>query len=270
MREAQVIQLVVDAHNRAVGSSYVVTRHPDQENRASSEIDAYAESAGLRPLAIEHTEILSLREQSRDSEWFVAALGPLEQELTGVFPFHVDIVVPYENVAPGSNWGRVRDFIREWLLANCPGLPEGSATFEVPGVSFRLTLWKRRGTDRENRVLLMREVPPGDREALLVSEMHRSLGHKYEKLAEYRSAGAASVLVLQSEDIALVSPQSLYEAYLRATREQPRPALDQVWVVATGSVYCFNGPAKVLEGVNPPNFRFGPQYIDEWLPTAVR
>jgi hypothetical protein len=244
MRETQVIQLVVDAHNRAVGSSYAITRHPDRENRASREIDAYAESVGLRPLAIEHTEIASLAEQSRDSAWFVAALGPLERELGGVFPFHVDIVVPYNNLAPCSNWDRVRDHLRNWLLSNCPALPDGHATIEVPGVSFRLTLWKRRCTDGESRVFLMREVPPGDRQALLLQEMHKGLGHKYERLAEYQAGGALSVLVLQSEDIALVSPQSLYEAYLRATREQPRPALDQVWMVATGSVYCFSGPAK--------------------------
>lgn len=269
MREAEVIQLVVDAINRAVGSSYVVTRYPDRENRFSREIDAYAESDGLRPLAIEHTEVLSLHEQTRDSAWFGAALGPLEKELAGVFPFHLDIVVPYDNVAPGSSWDRVRDLIREWLITNCSALSDGHATLDVPGLSFRLTLFKRRSADGENRVFLMREVPPGNREALLVREMHKSLDHKYEKLAEYRASGANSLLVLQSEDIALVSPQSLYEAYLRATRERPRRALDQIWMVARGSVYCFNGPAEVLDGVNPPNFRFGPQFIDEWLSEAT-
>jgi hypothetical protein len=35
-----------------------------------------------------------------------------------------------------------------------------------------------------------------------------------------------------------------------------------------GSVYCFFGPAEVLEGVNPANFRFGPQFINQWLPVA--
>lgn len=108
--QAQVIQLVIDAHNRAVRSSYVVTRHPDLENRGSQDVDAYAESDdGLRPLAIEHTNIQSLQEQSRDSAWFVRALGPLEDELSGVFPFHLGVVVPYTNIEIGSDWGRVRD-----------------------------------------------------------------------------------------------------------------------------------------------------------------
>jgi hypothetical protein len=263
--ESEVIQLVLDAHNRAVASTYVITRYPDRENRSSRDIDAYAESAGLRPLAIEHTEVVSVPEQNRDSAWFVRALGALEQELAGAFPFQLSIVVPYNNVAPGSDWSRIRDLVREWLLANCPTLPEGRATITVPGVSFGLTLWKRRSSD-DSRVLLVREVPPGDAEADLQREMHKGLDHKHEKLAEYRAAGSLSVLVLESEDIALVSPQSLYTAYLRATRERPRPYLDHVWMVATGNVYCFDGPAALLEGVNPPNFRFGPQFIDEWLP----
>jgi hypothetical protein len=101
-----------------------------------------------------------------------------------------------------------------------------------------------------------------------VTAMLKGLDHKYEKLAEYRAAGSESVLVLESKDIALVSPQSLYTAYLRATRQRPRPNLDQIWMVATGYVYCFDGPSEVLEGVNPPNFRFGRQFIDEWLPAA--
>jgi hypothetical protein len=265
MTEAEAIQRVLDAINGAIGSSYVVTRHPDLDNRMSRDVDAYAESSGLKPLAIEHTEILSLREQNRDSAWFVSALGDLEQELAGVFPFHLDIVVPYIYVAPGSNWERVRRLVREWLVANCAALPDGYARFDVPGVPFGLALWKRKSADGDGRVLLMREVPPGDREALLLQEMHRSLSHKYERLADYRQGGAASVLVLQSEDIALVSPQSLYEAFLRATRREPRPALDQVWMLSVGAAYCFHGAATVLERVNPPNFRFGPQYADEWL-----
>lgn len=265
MTQVEAIQRVLDAINGAIGSSYVVTRHPDLENRTSRDVDAYAESSGLRPLAIEHTEILSLQDQNRDSAWFVSALGSLERELAGVFRFRLDVVVPYNNVAPGSNWERVRLLIREWLVANCSTLPEGYSKFGVPGVSFPLALWKHRSEGGDGSVLLMREVPPGDCEALLLQEMRRSLGHKYERLAEYREAGAESVLVLQSEDVALVSPQSLYEAFLRATRQQPRPALEQVWMLSVGAAYCFHGATEILERVNPSNFRFGPQYADEWL-----
>ncbi len=66
MAETEVIQLVVDAHNRAVASTYIITRYPDRENRSSRDIDAYAEGAGLPPLAIEHTEVVSVPDQNRD------------------------------------------------------------------------------------------------------------------------------------------------------------------------------------------------------------
>lgn len=69
-------------------------------------------------------------------------------------------------------------------------------------MSFGLTLWKRRDGD-DNRVLLIREVPPGDAEAFLLREMHKGLDHKHEKLAGYRAAGSVSVLVLESAVVSL-------------------------------------------------------------------
>lgn len=92
-------------------------------------------------------------------------------------------------------------------------------------------------------------------DALQLAEMREALNHKYAKLGEYREHGAATLLVLESEDIGLASPQSLYKAWLRAIEEESRPNLDQVWLVTTSlqefPVYCFSGPIEVMEGVNP-------------------
>jgi hypothetical protein len=76
--QSEAIQRLLNAYNTTIGSSYVVTRQPDRETRDSKEIDAYAESEGLPPLAIEHTKIQSLEHQNRSSAWFRQALGALE------------------------------------------------------------------------------------------------------------------------------------------------------------------------------------------------
>ncbi len=271
MDQDQVIDKLLDAYNGAVGSSYVVTRRPDKDNRDSADIDAYAESPGRKPLAIEHTKIQSLQDQNRDSAWFMQGLGALETELSGVFPFCFDLVFPYQNVAPGKDWAAMRAAVKNWFLAHAASLSEGRTTHQVAGLPFPIAVSKRAST--RHKVFLMRQVPPGDVESLLLAEMQKSLGHKYAKLSQYREAGAVAVLVLESEDIALVSEQSLYKAFLRATRDQPRPNLDQVWLASTFgqdcSVYCLVGPADVMEGVNPENFRFGPQFVAEWLPEVM-
>jgi hypothetical protein len=114
----------------------------------------------------------------------------------------------------------------------------------------------------------MRQAP-GDLEATLLAQMHESLDHKYERLGEYRAQGAIGILVIESEDIALVSEQSLFKAFLRAMRDRPRPNLDQVWLASTFgddcSVYCFSGPVELMQGVSPENLRSGPEFTREWL-----
>lgn len=271
MEQERVIRHLLDAYNAAVATSYAVTRRPDLDNRGSADIDAVAESAGLAPLAIEHTKIQSLQDQSRDSAWFMRGLGALETELDGVFPFCLDLVLPYENVVPGQDWSAIRANIKQWLLANAASLPAGRTTHHLAGVPFPLATTKR-SSDR-HKLFLMRHVPPGDAEALLLVQMHESLDHKHDELGEYRQGGALGVLVVESEDIALVSEQSLYKAFLRALRERPRPNLDQVWLASTYgddySVYCFLGPPDVMAGVNPENFRFGPEFLAEWLPEVM-
>lgn len=81
MDQTRVIESMLNAYNAALGSSYSVTRWPDNENRSSADIDAFAESPGLQPLAIEHTKIQSLPNQYRDSSWFAEGLGQLESAM---------------------------------------------------------------------------------------------------------------------------------------------------------------------------------------------
>jgi hypothetical protein len=137
VEQQQVIQQVLDAHNRAVGTAYRVACAPDQGNRRTPEVDAFAESAGRAPVATEHTKILSLQDQNRDSICFMAGLGALETELKGAFPFAMDLVFPYENVVPGQSWGAIRTMVREWLLANAAAVPGGRTPHQIAGVPFR-------------------------------------------------------------------------------------------------------------------------------------
>jgi hypothetical protein len=241
----RVIQHVLDAHNGAVGSRDVVTRHPDRDNRGSHEIDAYAESPGLPALAIEHTEIESLQYHDRDSAWFMQGPGALEAELDGSFPFWLGVEVPYRNVVPSQDWDAIRSAIRTWLFAHASNLPDGRTTHVLAGVPSPLVVL-RDARRLDAKVVLMRQVPSGDREELLLARMHDRLDHKYVRLGEYRRAGARAVTVLESDDIALVNEQMLYRAFLRAMRERPRPDLDQVWLatsyLAECPVYCFLVP----------------------------
>jgi hypothetical protein len=98
--------------------------------------------------------------------------------------------------------------------------------------------------------------------------MNSQLGHKYDRLGQYQAAGDITVLLLESEDIALVNWGSLYKAFLAETDLNPRPYLDQVWVACTFEndceVCCFYGPDDLMDRANPQNYMFGRRYHAYW------
>lgn len=261
------INRVISALNSALGSSYSVTQIPDCKNRTSSDIDAIAEEAGRPPLAIEHTRIESLAEQTRDSRWYMDVFGPLEKKLDGKFPFWLSLIVPYKNVGRGHDWEKIRSSLTKWLLAHAGGLPTGNSAHQIPGVPFSITTSK--WEDLPHRFSLSRFTPPGEIEEHILPQMHKALDHKHDVLGNYRLNGALGILVLDSQDFVLVSLPTIYQAYVRAIKERPRINHDQVWLVQNffdnPGVYCFDGPKSVMDAANPPNFHFGKQYEEEWL-----
>src|SRR5262249_22668098 len=54
MNHKDIIRLLLSKYNDCQVHQYQVTHWPDEENRSSRDIDAYAEASGAVPLAIEH------------------------------------------------------------------------------------------------------------------------------------------------------------------------------------------------------------------------
>lgn len=252
-------------YNSAQAGPHVAVSHPDQDNRDSKDIDALANADGYPRLAIEHTKIETLDYQNRDSAWFIKAFGSLEQDFKNALPFSVILVFPYQNVVPGQRWPEIREAIRQWLTSTILNLPVGRSDHSIPEVPFKLTVWRR---PRGSSLFLSRGEPANDPQAGLMKQMDQQLGHKYERLREYHEKGAVSVLLLESEDNALVNWGSLYEAYLRATEANPRPQLDQVWLACTFvgdcEVCCFAGPQDLMDRANPENYMLGPGQRSHW------
>ena len=261
MEQNQVIERFLELYNRVQHTMYIVSSYPDEANRASKDIDAIAEEEGHPTLAIEHTKILTLKDQKRESAWFMKAFGSLEAEFANALPRSVSLVFPYKSVVLGQRWKEIRDAIRRWLVSAIPSLPVGRSDPVIPGVPFKLTVWCR----QEGRSLLLSRWEPvvESRDSLKV-QIGKQLSHKYETLGWYRASGATSILLLESDDIALVNWASLYRAFLFATEDTPRPDLDQVWMACTHlndcEVCCFAGPEELMECANPPGYQFGRQH----------
>jgi acyl carrier protein len=274
MDQDEVIRRFVAKYNDCQEHSYQITRWPDKEERNTRACDAYAEAAGAGPLAIEHTNIETFYNQKLDSARFVKILGELEAELKTAFASNVLLTVPTFAIQPGTNWQNIKAALREWLLKNVPTLPVGRTDHNIAGVPFRVSINK----DDELRSWfgVARWEPPGLDRNELVESIAAALADKNNQLQRYRTAGAETILILESQDIALVSPASLYKAFLRASERVTTPNIDQVWIAETYDpenccqLECYLASEAIMDRANPENFMFGPRYAEYWAEAMLR
>ena len=241
-------------------------RWPDEENRQSRDIDAVAEASGLPPLAIEHTELHTFINKKLDSARFMQVCAGLEGDLNNAFTANVSMIVDTFAVQPGSDWKGAAQALRNWLLNSVPSLPEGRSDHSIPGVPFRITIFKE--AEGPAGFTVGRWTPNVDLAAELEGEYVRALENKSDQLAKY-APSAETILLVESQDIALVSPAGLFMASLRARKRANAPNVRQVWLAKTYENWvtylCFFGPETMMEKVNPPNsLMVLPRYTQYW------
>jgi hypothetical protein len=275
MNQDEVIRRFVAKYNESQENTYQITRWPDKEERNARACDAFAEAPGARPLAIEHTNIETFNNQKLDSARFIKILGELETELKNAFASHVTATVPTFAIQPGTDWQKIKTTLREWLLANVPTLSIGRTDHNIPGVPFQITVNKE--NDLPSWFGVMRWVPPGiDKHDQLVDSIVAALTDKNDQLQRYRGDGAETVLILESQDIALVSRVILYKAFLRARGRVVIPNIEQIWVANTYdpenhcTFACFLAPEAIMDRANPENFMFGPRHAALWAEAIKR
>jgi hypothetical protein len=104
--------------------------------------------------------------------------------------------------------------------------------------------------------------------------MMYAIADKNDQLSKYHEAGAETILLLESEDIALTSFSILYKAFLRAHKSVPAVNIDQIWMARTyeehSRICCFLGEETLMQGANPPNFMFGSRHSEYWAAAIER
>lgn len=169
--------------------------------------------------AVEHTRIESFPSQIADGKQFAQLLEPLETELAGQLPGAFFLIVDVGAArAPAANHGEVRRALAKWILANARALdpeektgPSGNCeiTATPPGVPFKVTL--HRDCDYETRLFIMQGLV-GNRQRLRRERIAEALARKCPKLQAAHNDGCVSVLILESDDIALANRVLVAEA----------------------------------------------------------
>jgi hypothetical protein len=221
-------KVVVDAfvsHLRQNGYPHLeVDRRPDEENRESPDIDAIA-----GPFAIEHTSIDTVANQRRDSDRFGQIVRGLEDELSPKLHYRLNITLPYEGIQLGQDWSKLRELLREWIINESPNLPDGLHLLnDVPGIPFDLQVMK--GTNRRPGLFFARFAPE---DSSLQNRLSFQLTRKVQKLIPYKKVGYTTILLVESEDIALMNRCIMLDGVRNAFANRLPEGVDQIWYADT-------------------------------------
>jgi len=176
---------------------------------------------GSTRYALEHTKIEAYPEQMQDSTHFTDALEHLETSLTDVLPTHAwyMLVVPVNSFKDRTSKKAeaIGEKVSEWVIRTAQLLhPSGrqmqSLTENIDGVPFQLTLQATIGIPDLYGKLSIARSAPADLETLRASRIEQMLVRKLPKLQAWANDGTHTVLILESEDIALTNHQVVLEA----------------------------------------------------------
>jgi hypothetical protein len=201
-----------------------VTLWPDEENRSSSDIDAIASH-----FAIEHTSIDTIQDQRLKSDWFLRVVRQLEDAFLNELSYQLNIIFRYESIDKGQNWQRIRNALISWIANYSPLLSDGKHEISgIEGIPFEFQAIK---ASSRRPGLKFARITPNDK--TLAARLRQQLSKKAAKLASYQKDGMTTILLIESDDIALMNRHIMREALQTAFANEPLEHVNQIWYVDT-------------------------------------
>lgn len=208
-------------HLKDLGYSVkLVDRWPDKENRSSKDIDAIAGN-----FAIEHTSVDAMDDLRQRNDWFMKAAGNLESELNSKMQFRLRINIDYEAIDTGQNWKDIKRLLKDWILNDSPLLSEGTHQISITGIPFVLRVEKR--SNEPSGLFFSRSIDKTK------ETLEHSVGpliiRKAEKLAPYTQKGMTGVLLIQTEDLALMNHIRFTQAVMASFPNALPEGVSAIW-----------------------------------------
>jgi hypothetical protein len=216
-----------------------IDKRPEKDNRSSKDIDALAGQ-----FAIEHTSIDTVKNQTRDSAWFLEVFGGIEAEISDHLNYRLSITLPYDGIRRGQNWPSIREALKNWILHFSSMLRDGRHLIDnVTKIPFQFHANK--ATDRKPGLIFYR-LSPVDND--FVNRLQAHLNRKAKKLEPYQGKGFKTILLVESDDIALMDEGFMLDGIRTAfSRDLPK-GVDQIWYADTSipeSILFHNFTAKL-------------------------
>lgn len=231
LRDYEVIDAFIEYLRRHGYPELTVTSYPDKENRSTSDIDAIAGS-----FAIEHTSIDTVPNQRRNNDWFLQVVQGLEEEFQGQLSFRMSITLPYDAVAKGKgqDWLEINKALKNWIREKSPLLGYGKHKINnIPGIPFQININKR--SSHIPGIAFYRCEPQDNTLSCRIKQL---FDRKANKLKRYQNLGKTTILLIESNDKALMDVQGW--KILKAIRQTYPVVLpdgvDKIWYVDTAEL----------------------------------
>jgi hypothetical protein len=207
--QLEVMFAALDALSLRWSERFTVVAFPDEIEREAPAIDLLVAGASGE-MAIEHTLVESFPQRIFDDRLFVALAAEVERRLTNELPMpgHYRVVLKPGEIRRRQDIEGVAAAIVDWARTSAPDLQIGDPTsapshiaegiLAPSGLRVRLERWP----GRDGQVLAIRSVP----EDLTEQRRERvatAMDRKLPKLAKASEGQCRSLLVLESDDLAL-------------------------------------------------------------------
>ena len=232
--DATIVEFFVN-HLRMNGHPNLkIDRIPDKEKAGGDKKEDIDAIAGR--FAIEHTSFDTVKNQTLDSARFLKVVGDLEAEISPQLNYRLRILLPYEGILQGQKWSLIRESLKNWIMDFSSKLPDGRHFIDnVPGIPFQFHVNKV--SDRRPGLIFSRfESQNND----FVNRLRYHLNRKARKLMPYKAKDFQTILLLESDDIALMDESIMLDGIRVAFSQQLPDGVDEIWYADTSI------PEKIL------------------------
>ncbi len=212
--------------SRRIGERLVITERPEEDDRSDAAVEEVWRSPSYG-YVVEHTRVEAFEAQIQDDMAFQRLVEPLQRQFAGVLPGRFAAALPW-GVASRSGVGFdvARAEIARLIAERVADMRDGETTvLRSDRLPYEVRLHKRHSND--SRIFFSRWIEEGKTgftandpqfmDDARVQRIGRALDQKFPKLHKAAQAyGLPSVLVLESNDMALSNSIEVAQAFKRA------------------------------------------------------
>lgn len=213
---------------------------PDEKERAKKAVDVNFSGEGSK-YVMEHTQIESFPKQIADGVRIMQLLYPLEKSLSDCLPGpgHYQLSVVFGAIEGSMDYDKIRSILEKWIREKVLTLEIGSPVTAPrhclretpPGLPFEVSLYRWPGRDGVFRIycFVPEKINERRRERIKIALEDKCPKLKFAKI----NADAKSILVFESNDIALGNYVDIATAVIEEISKRSDDIPDEIYLVET-------------------------------------